>query len=126
MTVVSPSSADEASALLHSTFRTHCIKCHGKGDKVEGEVNLLALQSNDNLQARPELLETLITVLQDRQMPPEDEPALPKVKREQMVTALQTMLQQTLKTQAFGGHTNPADESVSVQQCRRRSAGTGS
>ncbi len=102
VTVVSPASADEASALLHSTFRTHCIKCHGKGDKVEGEVNLLALQSNDNLQARPELLETLITVLQDRQMPPEDEPALPKVKREQMVTALQTMLQQTLKTQAFG------------------------
>jgi hypothetical protein len=94
-------SADDSPA-LQSAFSTHCIKCHGKDGKVEGDVNLLALKSNDDLQNKADLLEKLITVLKDRRMPPEDEPALPGGAREQLVTALQTILQQTLKTQAFG------------------------
>ena len=87
---------------LQSAFKAHCIKCHGKGDKAEGKVNLLALKSGKDLQARPELLEKLITVLKDRQMPPEDEPQLPEAKRKQMVARLQAVLAQALKTQEFG------------------------
>ena len=94
--------ADESLTLLQSAFKSHCIKCHGKAGKIEGKVNLLAWKSGDDLQARPELLEDLITVLKDRQMPPEDEPPLPEGTRKEMVTRLQAMLEQALKTQAFG------------------------
>jgi hypothetical protein len=94
--------ADDSSSFLQSTFKAHCIKCHGKNKTIEGKVNLLALKTDDDLQTRPELLEALITVLKDRQMPPEDEPPLPTANREQMVSRLQEMLVQALRTQAFG------------------------
>ena len=96
-----PLSAENPSASLQSAFEAHCIKCHGKGGKIEGKVNLLALKLGDGVQARPELFEELITVLKDRQMPPEDERALPELKREQMVAWIEAMLEQALKTQPF-------------------------
>jgi mono/diheme cytochrome c family protein len=89
--------ADDASTSLLSAFKAHCIKCHGKGGKIEGKINLLSLKSGDDFQSRPKLVEELITVLKDRQMPPEDEPLIPSVKREQMVTQLQAMLRQALE-----------------------------
>ena len=95
-------SADDSATSLQSAFEAHCVKCHGKGGSIEGEVNLMALKSGDRLQARPELLEKLITVLKDRQMPPEDEPPLPPASRERIVARLQAMLRRALKTRAFG------------------------
>ena len=92
------SAADDPSTSLRSTFQAHCIKCHGKGGKIEGKINLLALKSGDDFLARPRLLERLITVLQDREMPPEDEPPLPQAKRKQMVTLLQAMQHRGLGT----------------------------
>ena len=62
--------AEDSPPALLSAFKVHCIKCHGKGGKVNGKVNLLELKSFDDLLARPELLETLLTVLKDREMPP--------------------------------------------------------
>jgi hypothetical protein len=94
--------AEDSATALSSAFKSHCIKCHGKGGKFEGKVNLLALKSGDDLQARPKLLEKLIAVLSDREMPPEDEPPLSDVKRKQMVAQLQAILAKVLKTQAFG------------------------
>ena len=87
--------------LLSSAFQAHCVKCHGKGNQIEGEINLLALKSGNGLQTRPKLVERLITVLKDHQMPPENEPPLADTKRQQMVTQLETLLKQILKTQAF-------------------------
>jgi mono/diheme cytochrome c family protein len=102
MALYSPLLADDSSTSLQSAFQTHCVKCHGKGDKLEGKVNLLSAKSDGDLRARPELLEKVITVLQDREMPPEDEPALPAEKRQRMVRQLQALLDETLKTQPFG------------------------
>jgi hypothetical protein len=93
--------ADDSSTALPLAFEAHCIKCHGKGGKVKGKVNLLALKSGHDLLAKPELLETLVTVLKDREMPPKDEPLLPEATRMQMVERLQAMLRQTQKTRAF-------------------------
>ncbi|MEO1994445.1 MAG: DUF1592 domain-containing protein, partial [Planctomycetaceae bacterium] len=83
-----------------SAFNKHCIKCHGKGESIEGRINLLTLKSGDHV--RPQLLEQLVTVLEDHQMPPEDEPPLPDATREEMVTRLRAMLTEVLKTHAFG------------------------
>ncbi len=96
------SSAADSPTLLQSAFKAHCVKCHGKGRKIQGQVDLLALRSGDDLEANPELLERLVEVLVDRRMPPEDEPALSMVQRGQMVSSLQAMLERTLKTQPFG------------------------
>ena len=93
--------ADESSAALPLAFKAHCIKCHGKDGKVKGKVNLLALKSDRDLRAKPELLETLLGVLRDREMPPKDEPPLPDAKRAEMVAQVQVMLRETLQTQAF-------------------------
>ena len=84
--------AEDSPLALQATFKAHCIKCHGKGGKVKGKVNLLELKSADDLLAKPELLETLLTVLKDREMPPKDEPPLPETQRTQLVKRLQTML----------------------------------
>ena len=96
-----PLPADDSSTLLKSSFKAHCVKCHGAGGKTEGKVNLLKLKSGNDLLARPKLLEDLITVLKDRQMPPEDEPPIPVAKRQRMVAELQVLFDQSLKTHGF-------------------------
>ncbi|MEO2033017.1 MAG: hypothetical protein ABGZ35_13105, partial [Planctomycetaceae bacterium] len=58
-----PLSADNSSTALQSAFNEHCIKCHGKGESIEGRINLLTLKSGDHV--RPQLLEQLVTVLED-------------------------------------------------------------
>jgi hypothetical protein len=68
--------ADDSTSFLQLAFETHCIKCHGEDGTIEGNVNLLALRSDDDFLSRPELLEALTMVLNDHQMPPEDEPPL--------------------------------------------------
>ncbi|MBL66999.1 MAG: hypothetical protein CMO74_00900, partial [Verrucomicrobiales bacterium] len=82
-------------------FKAHCVKCHGKDGKVKGKVNLLELNSAKALAAKPELLETLIGVLEDRAMPPKDEPALKEADRTQAVARLREMLASAAKEQAF-------------------------
>ena len=93
--------AEDSPLALQTTFKAHCIKCHGKGGKVKGKVNLLELESVDELLARPELLETLLTVLKDREMPPKDEAMVPEAERKHMIVRLQAMLWQIQKTQPF-------------------------
>ena len=92
-----PESAD----LLRSAFKTHCLKCHGPESSVEGDINLAAFKSDVELQAQPELLEKLIAVLNDREMPPEGEPSLPDETRLKMLAQLRTMFAHSLKTQPF-------------------------
>jgi hypothetical protein len=86
---------------IHSVFDSHCIKCHGKDGKVKGKVNLKELKSSNALLAKPDLIETLIKVLKDREMPPEDEPPLPEVERKNMVVWLKEILSESLKDEPF-------------------------
>lgn len=93
--------ADLSSTALPTAFQEHCIKCHGQDGKVKGKVDLLALKSHGDLAAKPELLETLLGVLEDREMPPKKEPPLPDDKRKKMIEQLEALLQSTSQTQAF-------------------------
>ena len=98
----SSSFAEDSATWLHATFKEHCVKCHGENGKAKGKVNLLELESEGDLQARPGLLEKLIGVLEDREMPPESEPAIEPAKRTQMVRHLKATLDAALETQPFG------------------------
>lgn len=88
-------------SMLDAAFLEHCFKCHGHDGAAEGEVDLDAA-SQAGLGSRPRLLERLIGVLKDREMPPEDEPELPRAKREAMIARLEAMLTDSIKNQSFG------------------------
>ena len=99
--IASALAADDPAASLQSAFKNRCVKCHGKDGKAKGKVNLLELQSSKDLLASPALLEKLVAVLKDREMPPEKEPALPEAERKHMITQLEALLRQSLETRAF-------------------------
>jgi len=92
---------DAFTSVLRSAFAAHCVKCHGKGDKVSGEVNLLVLERSADLLGKPDLLDTIISVLEDRQMPPEKEPPLKTETRRTMISHLKVMLKRSLAAQGF-------------------------
>ena len=54
---------DAFAEFLQPAFVQSCVKCHGKGPKVKGKVNLLELKSADDLAKKPELLGKLIEAL---------------------------------------------------------------
>ena len=62
-----------ASDRLVASFQNHCVACHGEEGDVEGMIDLFRLKSYTDFQSRPKDLERIISVLSDRQMPPEDE-----------------------------------------------------
>ena len=80
--------ADEVSEPLHDGLRTWCTQCHGDDDTVEGDVNLLKLYQLEP-SPRAQLLQKLIRVLRDRQMPPEGADPLPADIRSQVIHTLQ-------------------------------------
>ncbi|MEM7393080.1 MAG: DUF1587 domain-containing protein, partial [Verrucomicrobiota bacterium] len=79
----------------------YCVKCHGKNDKVKGKVNLLKMATDHDLSEHPKLLEDLVAVIEDREMPPEDEAQIPDKTREAIIGYLKEMLQRSQAAQAF-------------------------
>lgn len=80
--------ADEVSEPLHDGLRTWCTQCHGDNDTVEGGVNLLKLYQLEP-SPRAQLLQKLIRVLRDQEMPPEGADPLPADIRSQVIHTLQ-------------------------------------
>ncbi len=83
---------------IQPVLQQHCVKCHGKGGKVKGKLDLLEIQSVEELAADPDRLETILGVLEDGEMPPEDEPALPTALRESLAEKLEALLAQSLRS----------------------------
>jgi hypothetical protein len=83
---------DATADILLSTFQQRCVKCHGQNGKVNGEVNLAALRSVDDLSDDPDLLANLIDVLDSETMPPEDESPLAPETRVRLTSQLQSQL----------------------------------
>lgn len=98
---LSPLLLASESARLLAEFRAHCISCHGEDGTFEGDVDLHAVSSAGKLLEQPELLHTLIRVLNDREMPPQDAPTLSTTTRQQMVEELQKLLNESLESQPF-------------------------
>ena len=72
---------------LASAVEHHCVKCHGQNGLVEGEVNLLSI-SAELLSTQDELVQRFIDVLDQREMPPEDEPDLDPELRRSLIDGL--------------------------------------
>ena len=93
--------ADNSLVEINAILDSHCIKCHGEGGKVKGKVNLKELRSANLLSSKPELLESLIGVIKDREMPPEDEPPLSDSERGELLKWLEVKLSDSIKDQPF-------------------------
>ncbi len=94
---------DAFTKIIKPAFQKHCAKCHGAESEVEGDVNLLQLQS-DNLTTNVELVSSLIEVLDLEEMPPEDEPQLQQKLRLKLVTELKVILHESVAKQKSFSH----------------------
>ena len=95
--------ANRFSVTLASAVQEYCLKCHGDGDGVEGDVDLRELRV-DALGENAELVQSLIDVLDLEEMPPEDEPQLnPKLRRE-LIVELKAILHDSVTKQKAYSH----------------------
>jgi hypothetical protein len=85
--------------VLQPAFARHCVECHGKDGKVKGKLDLLRIRDVEAFKSDPELIEVLIEVLDEGEMPPESNPTLRPALRDQMLVELRDLLKA-----ALGGH----------------------
>ena len=78
---------------LLSVVRQKCLKCHG-GAEVNGEVNFKPLKRERQFLGQPQLLDQMISALENNNMPPEGEPPLDQKTRGELVVTLKSMLRQ--------------------------------
>jgi hypothetical protein len=86
--------------VLKPVFEENCTQCHGKGDKEEGDMNLLKIGSLDDLTSDLERLQTIFDVLDFKEMPPEEEPPLNNETHERVLFELKLLLDQSVASQA--------------------------
>ena len=91
--------------VLKPAFAQNCVKCHGEKGKVKGKVDLLSLETAEDLAANEKLLGKLIEALEFEDMPPEEEPQLDPKLRKQMVGELKMVLHSALKSKKAFTHT---------------------
>jgi hypothetical protein len=91
------------SKIIAPVIQQHCVKCHGAQGEVEGDLDLLALNS-DQLTKNVELVRKLIDVLDLEEMPPEDEPPLDPELRQSLVTELRSILHASVSQQKSFAH----------------------
>ena len=74
----------------------NCIKCHGKDDKIKGDLNLLEISNSDDLLSTPHRIQDLIDVLEFEEMPPEEEPPLSAESRQEIIAELQALMKEAI------------------------------
>lgn len=75
----------------------HCFDCHSSGEDSEGNFDLSEWSTAE---PDPEVIASVIRVVEQERMPPEDQPALPSVQR----SALLQSLKDQLRAFAESGH----------------------
>ena len=96
---------DVLQSVLQPVFRQSCVKCHGEGGNLFGNVDLSRLHSAADLTKDPELLRNLVEALDSGIMPPESEPRLAPEQRQRLVAELRKLLHGTLDPRAALPHT---------------------
>ena len=68
-------------ARIKPFFQEHCLKCHGKNDKIKGKLDLREYNNHTDFLNDAEKIEDIISVILDEEMPPEEEPKIDAQKR---------------------------------------------
>ena len=85
-------SANSSEHSVLKMFGSHCVKCHGEGGIEKGKVNLLEIKTSATLSKNIDLLQDLIDVINNGDMPPEGESELKPIDRKRVVSELRGIL----------------------------------
>lgn len=99
------SKTDSFDKLIKPIFKTHCFRCHSSRGETEGDVNLQAIASVEMLKKDPELIRTLINVIDLKEMPPQDETQLPPKVHTQILAELRSILHASISQNQTRSHT---------------------
>ena len=77
---------------VFTLLNSRCVKCHGKDGKVKGKINLLNIKTTAKLSEDLEMLQMILNVLDEGEMPPEEETPLKPAVRAEAVAALKDIL----------------------------------
>ena len=86
-------------------FQEHCLKCHGKNDKIKGKLDLREYNNHTDLLKDAEKIEDIISVILDEEMPPEEEPKIDVKKRTTILDELKNTLAEAIKTSKTSSRT---------------------
>jgi hypothetical protein len=90
--IATDSLAGDFATVVKPLLAQKCIKCHGGGKKVQGEVNFKQITSANQFLGNPELINRMIDALDANDMPPESEPELDAKTRTELIATLKILL----------------------------------
>jgi hypothetical protein len=90
----------DSTELFQSMIAAHCHECHGD-EKIKGDVNLVEMKSEADFLGKPSLLEDIIGMLRDREMPPEKATPLSEANRATLIEHLEAFLRESRSVASF-------------------------
>ena len=69
-----PVAGDEYESTIQPLLRKYCLKCHGAGEEINGEVDFAKINSPAEVDASFEVWETALELVTEGSMPPQDQP----------------------------------------------------
>ena len=94
--IILPASLFADAVSVQSVFQAHCVECHGAKGKVKGEVNLLSFTQGKDIKSDPELLQTVLEVIDFGEMPPEENQPIDNTERKLIVAHLKKLLEESV------------------------------
>ena len=79
-------------------FQQYCIKCHGEGGKIKGKLDLRTYSDHAEWLQDADRIEDIISVIEEGEMPPEEEPGIDKKTRVDILEGLKKTLAEAIKS----------------------------
>ena len=79
-------------------FQQNCIKCHGEGEKIKGKLDLRTYSDHAELLKDADRIEDIISVIEEGEMPPEEEPEIDEKTRANILEGLKKTLAEAIKS----------------------------
>ena len=90
---------------IHPFFQQNCIKCHGEGEKIKGKLDLRTYSDHSELLKDADRIEDIISVIEEGEMPPEEEPKIDEKTRVDILDGLKKTLAEAIKSSQSSSQT---------------------
>lgn len=86
-------------------FQQNCIKCHGEGEKIKGKLDLRTYSDHAAWLKDADKIEDIISVIEEGEMPPEEEPEIDEKTRADILEGLKKTLAEAIKSSQLSSQT---------------------